>query len=367
MAGSGFDLTGSRIANATRTWQAVEDADVTNWDKSDFVFAAMVEAIGHGGATGTLQLRWRNVTDSGAFAVLGNTGELTYNGTTDLVNGNAVSSGESGCTPIDGATWVDGVEREGANDVSTTLAQNEYTEHHWAIDSSGAGDGKQYEFEVYDSTAGAAVGTCLADITTAAGAATVTKTHTTDAVLEKTQTDTHTTDALLSLTVTKTHTTDAQLEKTQTLAHTTDSVLKGTLTRVHTTDAYLAGAGGSTLEHTTDSLLKSTETKVHTSDSLLKATVSAVHQTDALLKKTLSLTHTTDSLLNKSQTAVHTTDSYLYLRSVKTHTTDAVLKGTQTKSHTTDAYLSDGSTPVETAYMEGGLGDNTVLMGEGYV
>lgn len=171
MAGSEFDLTGSRIQNATRVNQAVEDADVTAWPKAnDFIVCAMVEALGHSGGSSNLTLRWRNVTDSGSFTNLGASGELTWSGTTDLVNGNAVSSGEEVCTPISGTTLVDGVEREGANVVSTTISQNEYIEHQWAVDASGALDGKQYEFEINDSTAGALVGTCLADITTSTGA-----------------------------------------------------------------------------------------------------------------------------------------------------------------------------------------------------
>lgn len=171
MAGSAFDLTGSRTQNSTRVNQAVEDADVTNWVLTDdVVYCSMVEAVGHGGASGTLQLRWRNVTDSGTFAALSASGELTWSATTDLANGNAVASGEEVCTPTAGVTRVDGVEREGANDVSTTLAQNEYTEHQWAVEFSGSLNGKQYEFEIYDSTAGASLGTCLAQITTEVGA-----------------------------------------------------------------------------------------------------------------------------------------------------------------------------------------------------
>lgn len=177
MAGSGIDWTGSRIANATRTWQANEDVAVTGWTKEDdFIVGVMNEATGHGGASGSIELYWRNATDGGSFAALGNTGELTYNGTTNLVNGNAVASGEEGCTPTDANTLIDGVEREGANGVSTTYAQNEYSEHHWAVDASGGLDNKTYEFQVYDATAGAtiastgAVSTLLATLTTFAAA-----------------------------------------------------------------------------------------------------------------------------------------------------------------------------------------------------
>lgn len=173
MGASDFILTGSRIANATRTWQANEDVDVTGWDKAnDFIFAAMVETTKHAGASATLQLRWRNVTDAGSFAALSGSGELTWSAATDLVNSNAVASGEEGCTPVSGTTLVDGVEREGANGVATAVSQNEYCEHQWAIDASGGLDSKQYEFEIYDTTAGASLGTCLAQITTSAGAVT---------------------------------------------------------------------------------------------------------------------------------------------------------------------------------------------------
>lgn len=176
MAGSDFVLTGSRIADATFAasipdWQAAEDADVTDWDTGvDVIFAAMVETTKHGGASANIEIRWRNVTDSGTFAALSASGELTWSGVTDLVNGNAVTSGEAGCTPTSGSTWANGTEREGANSVSTTIAQNEYTEHHWAVDFSNALDSKQYEFEIYDTTAGASLGTCAAQITTAAAA-----------------------------------------------------------------------------------------------------------------------------------------------------------------------------------------------------
>lgn len=186
MAGSSFTLTGSRLASATFSggvpnWQAAEDADVTSWSVGDdFIFAAMVETTSHGGASGTLELRWRNVTDSGTFAGLSGSGELNWSAATDLVNANAVTSGEAGCTPSSGTTYTNGVEREGANGVSTTLSQNEYTEHHWAIDASAALGNKQYEFEIYDVTAGASLGTCLAQITFSLGSVTGTLSETLD-------------------------------------------------------------------------------------------------------------------------------------------------------------------------------------------
>lgn len=168
--GSDYTLSGSRIANATRTWQANEDVDVTGWTKAnDFIFAAAVESGAHSSATGTLQLRWRDVSDSGSFAALASTGEINWTGATDLADGTAVATGEKGCTS-GLTTYIEGIEREGANDVVKALGTNEWTEHQWAVDGSGADDGHKYEFEIYDVTEGAAVGTCLADITMATAA-----------------------------------------------------------------------------------------------------------------------------------------------------------------------------------------------------
>ena len=73
--------------------------------------------------------------------VLSGSGEITWSGATDLVNGNEVTSGEAGCTPDAGSTYVDGVEREGANGVPTLLESGEYTEHQWALDLSGTASG----------------------------------------------------------------------------------------------------------------------------------------------------------------------------------------------------------------------------------
>lgn len=96
------------------------------------------------------------------------TGELTWGATTDSVDGNAVTSGEAGCAGA--GTWADGLEREGANDVTALGSLGTWTEFHWARDASSAGDSKQYEFRVWNVSDGVSAGTCLADITTEAGA-----------------------------------------------------------------------------------------------------------------------------------------------------------------------------------------------------
>jgi len=167
MGGTSFDLTGSRLQNATRVNQAAEDLDVIDWSADDeFIICAMMETTSHGGASGTLELRWRNVTDGGSFSTLSGTGELVFGSATDLTNFNAVSAGEEVCTPTSGTTRVDGKEFEGDSSGSLTLNQNEYAEFQYAVDPSNSLPEKQYEFEIYDATAGASVGTCLAQLTT---------------------------------------------------------------------------------------------------------------------------------------------------------------------------------------------------------
>lgn len=175
MAAGNPTASGSRIANATRTWQAAEDTAVTGWTVgSPFVFAAAIAAVAKNSAAMSLRLRWRNVTDGGTFAELGSTGELTWGATTDLVNGNAVATGEAGCTGA--GTWVDGTEREGANAITQTILKGTWSEHHFAIDTTNALSNKQYEFELYEANTAAVIATSpfLATLTTAAAAVNVT-------------------------------------------------------------------------------------------------------------------------------------------------------------------------------------------------
>jgi len=162
-ASSPFTLSGSRIGNATRTWQAGEDVDIVDWLKTnDFIFAIAMEAGAHATASGTLQIRWRNKTEEGSFVALGASGEMKH-GATDLVEGNPLTSGERGCTGS--GTWIDGVEKEGDNDEPIDLGKAQWTELQFSISPADAQHGDEYEFELYDVTEGAAVGVCLATLT----------------------------------------------------------------------------------------------------------------------------------------------------------------------------------------------------------
>jgi hypothetical protein len=99
-------------------------------------------------------LEWRNVSDSGSFAALGNTGELTYNATTILVNGNYVTTWKCSDQGLTDNT-TEGLQREGSNaDVAINLGSSEETEMQIAIDLTGSDRANQdeYEFRVVDST-----------------------------------------------------------------------------------------------------------------------------------------------------------------------------------------------------------------------
>ena len=155
-------LAGSRIANSTRTWQEDEDIDVAAWVKTnDFIFAASIETQSGKKTNKNLSLRWRNKTEAGSFTALSGAGELTWNGITDLVNDNALTSGEAGCTPSGGQIWIDGIEREGANQITfdTSNQADRWSEYQWAIDCSGAQDGDEYEFEIYNDIDATPIGT----------------------------------------------------------------------------------------------------------------------------------------------------------------------------------------------------------------
>jgi hypothetical protein len=337
MAGSDLVLTGSRIANATRAWQAVEDADVTGWDADDFIFAAMVETAKHGGVTVTLQLRWRNVTDSGTFTALSGSGELTWSATTDLVNDNALTSGEAGCTPIDGTTWDsdDGLEREGANDVAAALAQDEYVEFHWGIDASGRHAGDQYEFEIYDATAGASLGTCAAQITMQ-GPTTYTRTVDLDAYLKKIFTKTLSLDALLTETgLEKTVSADAFLQRVALVTTSLDSVLQ---------------KFGLTISSDLDSLLQALGVeKTSSLDAFLAKVLSQTLSLDAILITSATVTKTLsiDALLNEVGLTVSASiDSFLQSVGVSVSASlDSFLQATITLAASLDAILISGAAP----------------------
>ncbi len=117
------------------------------------IIAFTVQADDMNDATdATFKLRWRNVSDAGSFADLASTGEIKWATDTDLIDDNAVVSAEdSGANVFDciAKAWArrDGLEKEGANGFTRTVAQDAYEDFHWALDLSDADDANNDEYE----------------------------------------------------------------------------------------------------------------------------------------------------------------------------------------------------------------------------
>ncbi len=150
---------------------SVDDADVTAWVKANKIIVAC--QIGYNGKDTTAsayKLQWRNVTDSGSFADVSSTGEVIYSASSStLVDGTAVTSTTRRCSANADQTWQDGLENVAdnlaPNSGTIDLGSDYYTELQWSLDLSNSHSGDQYEFQLYNNTAGAAVGTCLAHVT----------------------------------------------------------------------------------------------------------------------------------------------------------------------------------------------------------
>ena len=158
---------GSRILDANRVDKSEGDnADVTEWViGDDFILAVNIHSNGKDTEAAQYKLRWRNVSDSGSFADVSNTGEITYVATTDLTDGTAIEIGGRKCS-TQGDTWQNGEENEGDNSCdSIDLADDYETEIHWALDTTNALKAKEYAFELYDTTNSASRGTCGATLT----------------------------------------------------------------------------------------------------------------------------------------------------------------------------------------------------------
>ena len=160
-------LGASRIADANRVDKSLaDDGDVTGWVKTNpFILATRIYGS-KGVYNYAYTLKWRNVTDSGSFAAVGSTGEISYAADTVLVDGQALPTESKICSAQTNYTWQNGMENEGDNilpDSGTySLADEKYTELQWALDCSGAHDNDVYEFALYTNST--LIGTCLASI-----------------------------------------------------------------------------------------------------------------------------------------------------------------------------------------------------------
>jgi len=158
-------LAASRLLNASRVPLAADNIDVIGYNKAnEFIVVAQIDEE-KGPWNTQYTLRWRDVA-GGAFAPLAAAGKIKWGTATDLINGNAVVIGEKACTNTPaGSDWQDGEEVEGAATCDAiNLADEYYTEIHFACNPNDADAGHEYEFELWDENNGAAVGTLLATI-----------------------------------------------------------------------------------------------------------------------------------------------------------------------------------------------------------
>jgi len=162
------DLVSSRLLTAAlgNLGSGADDEDITGYTKSnEFVLCVQLDEASGPWNNVTYRLRWRNVTDAGSFAQLTGSGELVYGTNTSLTNAGTYSTKRCNNTPS-GSTWDQGREVEGSSDSpSISVADEHYFEICYAINAANAHDGDQYEFEVYDQTNTASVGTAAAQIT----------------------------------------------------------------------------------------------------------------------------------------------------------------------------------------------------------
>jgi len=167
MAGSNFSTpttNNSRIADASRTWQAACDGPVTGWNKQDeFVAALIAECGAHSGATETFKVQWSK--DDSTWNDLETSGELIQGDATVLVNCTSPVGASSGCQTLEDSHEIENYDR-----ASLTTTGKTFIEIQVAIDPANALDAQIYYFRLYSVTAEAALGRVTATLTTAAGA-----------------------------------------------------------------------------------------------------------------------------------------------------------------------------------------------------
>jgi hypothetical protein len=313
---------------------AADNTDVTEYNKANpFIVAFQIDEE-KGPWTAQYDLRWRNVTDGGSFAVAGNTGEIRWasTGTVSLNNGNAVTIGEKACSATggSGSTWQDGEEAIGTYQTnSINLADECYTECHIGANPANALAGKQYEFQLYDSTNSAAIGTAAAKITIA-GSVTYTKTASLDAALNKAgQTKTPGLNAYLKSIFTKVPSVDGYLKKGFTQTFSADGLLNATgLTQSSDLDSLLSKLGLAR-DASLDAILYAaavTYTETAALDSYLQAGYTRAAGIDALIQllaqeKPLSA----DALLQLLATKTASVDALLFAAILKNVGVDGVL------------------------------------------
>jgi len=156
-----FALDGAGAGN--RNWVAAADTGFEFNDAQTIIVAIAYDSDDMNAISGDFYLEWQNATHSDGWNNLASTGELAWATVSDLSNGAAVVTGErngtENCSTM-GVTHTDGVEREGANEVTmSNVASKLVFDTQWAVDLSGAdaANGDEYEFRVSESGGGSGV------------------------------------------------------------------------------------------------------------------------------------------------------------------------------------------------------------------
>lgn len=162
----------SRIANASRAWQAVCETNKADWDKSnEFIIAMVATTDTHSGDSSQFKLQWGVGEAPSSWSDLAASGAMKFGSNTVLVDGTTPieEANRSGCHQ---GTLEDSDENEG--DGTTTLlattAKDNCVEAQFAVNPADAADGETYSFRLYDITVGAALGVAGASIVILAGA-----------------------------------------------------------------------------------------------------------------------------------------------------------------------------------------------------
>jgi hypothetical protein len=150
---------GVGAGQGSRTWIAAADTTAQNQPNNKTIIVAMaMDTDDMCSLSDDMVIQWQDDTDVSGYTDLSGSGELTWDGVSDLINGNAVvdaeSMGEENCSTM-GATHEDGVEREGANLAAVSgVASKRVVDFHWCVDLSGATPGHDYSFRFRTATGG---------------------------------------------------------------------------------------------------------------------------------------------------------------------------------------------------------------------
>jgi hypothetical protein len=145
--------------NGTRTWIAANNVSAINQPNNKTIIVAIsMDTDDMCSLTDDMVLQYQDDTDVSGYSDLSGSGELTWDGPSDLVDGGAVIeaevTGTNNCSTM-GADPVDGLEAEGTNLIAASgIGSKLDFNMHWCVDLSGATAGHDYSFRFRTATGG---------------------------------------------------------------------------------------------------------------------------------------------------------------------------------------------------------------------